>query len=866
MPGEANTAAQRQGSPAKPEALSEVSASERAQVAQLIANGKTAVAVDVAKQIHKRHASASSEAVLVEAYAARIRALAKQHLLSEARSVLELVSARYPASRGRLRTLPALLAAHQGSLAALLECLTDPDLLPEQRAEIDEYIRREVVDLRQIAACEALAADHPLRAGAGVLISAFEAATSGPVGDLEPELAGISRRSPLAPWKLLVRAIVAFYRGEEESCRKALEAIEPDAAAARLVPALRAMLGDKVALSPAAANLVAQVTDPAESFRKTLCHLDRAFDKEDQSRSLMLIREAVSLCRRYRPELLERLRQHISIRSVIAGFTPEAVATAMEGPSLKSAHFWRLLARAMEEIGTDAMGSLQACAAWEEFRKHAIREGWLPPKGPEIAALYLHMAEVLLRIDEEDLEVCREQFLKRFDGFRLYYRGQPPEIRALAEPPGWPEPYFVSPHALLERACEADPRADHFRLWLEWTRRNLPHMAESVAWSWRIARQEDAEPLLFLMEEAESRNALQRAFKYMQMAEALDGLHPEVRRARFRLLVSMALRHLRQKKPRLADREIRALESLPQAQQGDRPAFVAALRWVSSGIAGAADEAAAAASAAIERLGSETAAHVMLATVARAAKYSGELPRHDGKSRREPVAEALGRACLLGEDVGLPVELSAELSERLAEELSAGAAWPSPQALLAVGEAALRVNDRPLAYALASEGLGQDAAMQAAALFLRARSLPPWEAERSEACLNCAAELARRRRDLDLLGRIAALRKRAEWLEAPEAGELSLTSEEIRAVLKRESQLRSYPDIPPEELEPAECNCPICRARRGRPVDPLEKMLAEMIEAVGPEAAAAAFQEAFGFAGRPRRKRRRRPAPDEFSF
>ncbi len=61
----------------------------------------------------------------------------------------------------------------------------------------------------------------------------------------------VPHRSPLAPWKLLLRAIAAFYRREDALCEKCLAAIEPDAAAARLAPALRALMGQAPALTPA---------------------------------------------------------------------------------------------------------------------------------------------------------------------------------------------------------------------------------------------------------------------------------------------------------------------------------------------------------------------------------------------------------------------------------------------------------------------------------------------------------------------------------------------------------------------------------------------------------------------------------------
>ena len=57
-----------------------LSAGAEASVRQLIANGKYKVAVETAKEIHKAHATAASEALLVDAYAARIQSLIDQNL------------------------------------------------------------------------------------------------------------------------------------------------------------------------------------------------------------------------------------------------------------------------------------------------------------------------------------------------------------------------------------------------------------------------------------------------------------------------------------------------------------------------------------------------------------------------------------------------------------------------------------------------------------------------------------------------------------------------------------------------------------------------------------------------------------------
>ena len=77
----------------------------------------------------------------------------------------------------------------------------------------------------------------------GALVAALDAVTRGPVAAESVALPEISRQSPLAPWKMLIRAIQAFYGNEDALCEKYLAAVEPAAAAERLVPAIRAMRG-----------------------------------------------------------------------------------------------------------------------------------------------------------------------------------------------------------------------------------------------------------------------------------------------------------------------------------------------------------------------------------------------------------------------------------------------------------------------------------------------------------------------------------------------------------------------------------------------------------------------------------------------
>ena len=78
----------------RPSSGAALSAGAEASVRQLIANGKYKVAVETAKEIHKAQSTAASEALLVDAYAARIQSLIQQNLALEAKALVDLVRSR----------------------------------------------------------------------------------------------------------------------------------------------------------------------------------------------------------------------------------------------------------------------------------------------------------------------------------------------------------------------------------------------------------------------------------------------------------------------------------------------------------------------------------------------------------------------------------------------------------------------------------------------------------------------------------------------------------------------------------------------------------------------------------------------------
>jgi hypothetical protein len=781
-----------------------------AEVERLLAQGNSKPALELAKLIHKRVSTSASEGLLVKAYGARIRALLKSGLAVEAKALLELVRRRYPSARGALTGIGVDLGARKESLDDLLQHLTDPGLAPERRAEIETIIRRELTDLGALAQSPALPAEHPLRVGAARLQSAWEAVTTAPVGDdvlAQPE---ISRRSPLAPWKMLVRAIAAFYRADAAACAHWLQLIDPDSAPARLAPAMRAMISRQAApgLKPAASFLVAQVSGRMDTLRGALQSLDAAFTAGKRKQILAAIQNAARTCREVCPSLLDRLRQHIGARSYNADTTYEQACAAMGGAPRKDAYFWRLMARQSED--PRSMACLPACTMWDEFRRHAVDEGWFPANGPEVAALYLHMADILQHIPREDLTRLQQSFRNQLSRLAHQYLDESPSVRELAGKKNEEDLYLMFPERLYARACAIDPDPEVFIRWLQWARQDSGwKLAEEAAEAWKRALPKDSRPLLYLMDLAEKRGALKKALGYLEQAEGLAALNSEVRRGRLRLLVATVMRHVEQRKAHLVERDIEELEALPQAREGDRPAFLAALHWTICVLRSDPDGAARHLAQVASLMESRVAAAIVVVGLVDFCKlYDLVTDRYysphivfDGK---ESLAAAAARGCALGDDLGWPLTIPADFEKQLLDELGRTPCAMDARQLRLLAEAALRLDRRYLAFAASGAGLAKGGATEARFLLLRGRALPEYEPERRGQCFAAAAELARRQRDMGLVDEAVECRRGHFFMGQmnPLLKDSSpMSADQLNKVLNLEKHASEFPKFKSHKLE-----------------------------------------------------------------
>lgn len=796
-----------------------IGSAEETGIRQLIVNGKFKTALDRAKELHKARGSAASEALLIDAYSARIQSLVEQNLALEAKSLLELVRERFPAARARLDELSATSAARSGALEELLAPLNHPELSTERRAAIEQAVQNGVADLGALAACAALPADHSLRVATAALDAALSAVTSAPVTDEDIALPAVSRRSPLASWKLLVRAIACFYRGEDDACRECLGAIKPESVPARLVPAMHAMLtpGAETAapLAPAAVALAAGTTSSSAALKNRLEILDQAFADfannpatgPNEGQILKLVRSAMQECRRSMPEQMETLKRLIYIRGSMNELDRPRMLAALEGMPRGDAAFFRALAHGMETTG-DPDNLATACEYWDEFRQHAVREGWFAANGVEVATLYLHIIDVLRKIPRERL--WEFQHASRSD------RKLGPEVL-----------YFLFPEKLYARACAMDPHPEAFAQWLHWEARQSAGRAEKVAKAWHKIRPNDIEPLLHLLQAAEKRSAFPTALTYLDKAERIDAVHSVVRAARLRLLAGSALRHMQQKKPHLAAEKLDAMAALPQFRQGDRPAFLAALRYL-IGVESGDNLALVEARSEAERLlGSDIAAGMLVCGLSAATKRGAyvTLPpvQAFSKAERSALPGSLARVAALAKDLGIMrFELPAAYVNEAAIQFPRVSGSLDASQLRTLAETALAAGHPEFAYAASAAGLSRDGSTEARFLLLRAQSLPERHADRRAICAAAAAELARPQRDMELVDRAVELARGF----GPEP--LSLTPDQAAEVLRKEKAAAKFPkgnvrdpdyrNLLPQKL----CDCPKCRRARAGIPDPFE--------------------------------------------
>src|SRR5215510_14940568 len=382
----------------------------RIRIESLIASRKSRDAVEAAKQYLKHTPGPEAEALAVKAYAARIKALQASGLHREAQAIGALVRERFPAHQTQVAVLMRQSEVSTGNFDTLLAELATADA--SRRRELEVILTRGLTDPAVLAGSPMLPADHPLKCMARAVSDVLTAVTTGPLpAGAFATLDDIPRHSLLAPWKLLIRTLDAFYRHADASVLANLSGIPADSGPARLVPVLRRLVGENglpAERSPIVTTLIEQVSGHRTVARTQLSQLSQALAAHDERKALAAVRTLLPLFQAAPTALRRTFLVSVLQQWHRQGLPPDPLMRLL--PSGKhDPDMLRLLALTLERGEWDT-----ALAMWDGYLTAAT--GLLPTTGPEIARVLLHMAN-LFPADPEDvldtLEVESEQQLRR---------------------------------------------------------------------------------------------------------------------------------------------------------------------------------------------------------------------------------------------------------------------------------------------------------------------------------------------------------------------------------------------------------------------------------------------------------------------
>ncbi len=614
----------------------------------------------------------------------------------------------------------------------------------DRRRELQALLQRRLTDPGQLADSSVLPADHPLRRQARIVQQLFSAVTTAPLST--GALAGldtIPRQSPLAPWKLLIRALDAFYRRADELAEANLARIPADSGPGRLVPVLRALLSktDTLAESefpdPSAhvAALLEQVSAGNHARRSQLSQALLSHNENPPRATLQpFLPWLATLPASHRHTFIRTMLHHWQRNGGLSPGLIDLLSHQSIDPDMQ-----RLAALSLEHRHWDG-----ALLLWDAYLSAAQAAGRLSPSSPETVHILLHMSDLFPSAPQQildDLGLASEQALRH-----LIRTGQFPAVFDRA--------------ALLDRARQAvgalSPQlgARVFRASLAYHERRDVKRAEAEAEAWHSAYPHDLEPLLYLLETAEKRGAVRKALDFVAKAEALNRLHPQLRHSRFRLLLSRAERRIQEAKSTLALADLERLAQEPRANEGDTKAYLLSLNWALAHKMGDAASAQNLAQTLARTVNNQALHALILATVSEITKVSR--PQWSAKIPSLQAIEGLARACALfgalNHRVAVPDSFVSQVEKNLDKATVAQ--------LHALCHGGLAIGQPTLTYIAAGHGLRYPEPHLHRFLLARGKSLggilTHAHQTRARNCLRAARELANRTRDKEATDQAAA--------------------------------------------------------------------------------------------------------------
>ncbi len=723
-----------------------------AQVEDLLSRGRSKEALAAAKVLYAATPSPSVQALLVRSYGARVSSLLAANLLPEAEVLLSGVERDFPDQAELLDEPRFGLRLRTGHVADVLTILKEPESKDARCRNAETALRRWLMSPADVAHCAALPGDHPLRLAAADVDDALTAVTSRPMSDEELALSEVSRKSPFAPWKPLVRAIAAFYRGEDATARALASAVPSDSAPAPLAGTLEKLLSQTPPSedSPARNKLFEKVLGYRPRLIRLFNSTEAALTSEEPGAVAKSIPKLIEeLTRSHRP-LVTQMCQRLVFRAIEARIPRRAIERALGGPVPKDAFYWCLLGNHQEKSQPpiqDPRNRAEVAAIWFEFLFHAIEEGTIQRGSLEEAAVLLKIARICRQAGEAEETL---DWKPPFGSFRFELAAGDQSSKSLRDRLTRVRPnHLPTPFELYGHAAEIARQREIFQEWAGYVAAARDRKREEVVLSdWRESFPEDVEPLRRLANLAEARGALRRAADLIEEARRLDSLSSDLRRSHWRVTAAFAFRHLKQKKGHLAAKDLEALGRLEDLTKTPASQFAIALRAMIALVKDSSQEQREHFEELARGFGDDLAAEGLLLELARCSAIGPERLALAARTR-EPSSDRLSRAavkiCSLARALELPLGIPEAWQPVILADRELEALGPEDLRLLA--EAAERQNRSKMSFTLAGAGMRSPSSVRAELVFLRAKSLPDRDCDRKVELCRTAAQLARRRGD-----------------------------------------------------------------------------------------------------------------------
>jgi hypothetical protein len=679
----------------------------RSRLEQLLAKGDTRAAVETAKLLVREQPGTASEELAVRAYAERIKALIVEGLGREAAGIAAIVRERFPAHLWPWTSLldDARLAA--GDFDWILSELRDA--AEERRVALEERLLPWIADPAPIANSAVLDPDDPLAREARVVAELFETVTSRTASPEEMAALGdIRRRSPFAPWKLLIRAIDAFHRNDDDRVAANVGAIDDRSPAARAGTVLTELTTgrSKGPRSFAAERLIDRISGGRATLAAQIRSIDAASKEDDRRRVREEMRALSKSFDTLPPYAREQLR--LALLPIIGiHFGPEQLAG-----------LFRIGERdpAMGRYGATIMemsGMPFADGIWVAYADGLLEERKLEPW--QAAEIYLHALSAGGE-DDDDPFGCTDPTHGHPVGEQLDTARVIEKIIASRPAP-----------AVLDRLT---PHLD--QLGKKELRRVLT--------AWRKADPDAPAPLVRLLRLAEQEHRYDEALPLIRQGDRMKTIDPEYARLRLRLSLRKVEQLLAAKKREAAASLLAELAARPEDFSEDVAAYVLALQWVAAPPAAAGELLAQLAQRGVT-------GELILAEVTGTLGMQFALPASHPSA--EELLEGVRRGITALQSLGVTPRHSAWLLERTKPWLDRA----DERQLLAIAGAAAVCGTFDLAWAATARGLEVGGPLLHRTLILRVELLRAADGDRRRtlAAIRAASTLAQRAHDPDVV-------------------------------------------------------------------------------------------------------------------